>query len=68
VYWQSTPGEWLNRWREPLEDPRLQALFATLPGNVFKIEAGPQLLSVYWGEKGEEEVLQNIAKVLDTLA
>ncbi len=68
VYWQTTPGQWLNQWREPLADTRLQALFATLPGNVFKIEAGVQLLSLYWGEKGEEKVLQDIAAVLDALA
>ncbi len=68
VYWQSTPGEWLNQWREPLQEAHLQALFARLPGNVFKVEAGPQLLSLYWGEKGEEEVLQDIAQVLEALA
>lgn len=68
VYWQSTPGEWLNQWREPLQDARLQAQFERLPGNVFKVEATAQLLSLFWGEKGEEKLLQDIAGVLDALA
>ena len=67
-YWQSTPGEWLNQWREPLADERLQAQFGRLPANVLKVEATRQMLTLYWGERGEEEVLQDIAAVLDALA
>lgn len=68
VYWQSTPGQWLNQWREPLSDARLVSVFARLPGNVFKIEADTQMVCLYWGEKGEEKVLQDIAEALQVLA
>ncbi|MDE1167636.1 MAG: hypothetical protein PW845_20245 [Pseudomonas sp.] len=67
-YWQSTPGVWLNRWREPCEDPALLQHFATLPGNVYKVDAGPQLIALYWGEKGDVSVLQAIDGVLKALA
>lgn len=67
-YWQTEPGVWLNQWREPCDDARLQAQFRQLPGNVYKVEAGPQLLALYWGERGDSKVLQDIATVLKTLA
>ena len=67
-YWQTTPGVWLNQWREPCEDPVLIAQFASLPGNVYKVEAGPQLIALYWGESGEAAVLQDIAATLKALA
>ncbi|MEB0007388.1 hypothetical protein QN375_10385 [Pseudomonas sp. MH9.2] len=68
VYWQATPGVWLNQWREPCEDAQLMAQFSTLPANVFKVEAGPQMIALYWGERGEPEILQRISAVLKALA
>ena len=67
-YWQTEPGVWLNQWREPCTAPELSSHFATLPADVYKIEAGPQLIALYWGEKGDEKVLQDIAAVLKALA
>ena len=67
-YWQTTPGSWVNQWREPCEDTRVLAQLETLPGNVFKVEAGKQMLALYWGEKGEVADLTAIAAVLRALA
>jgi hypothetical protein len=67
-YWQTTPGCWVNQWCEPLAEARLQAAFAGLPANVFKVEAGAQMVNLYWGEKGQVEDLQAIARALETLA
>ncbi|WPO98495.1 hypothetical protein SFA35_17895 [Pseudomonas sp. HR96] len=67
-YWQTTPGTWLNQWREPCEDARLQPLLATLPANVYKVEAGEQMMTLYWGEKGEIKDLQAIDALLKALA
>lgn len=67
-YWQTTPGVWLNQWREPCEDAALLEQFGKLPESVFKIEAGSQMIALYWGEKGEPAVLQDIAQVIRTLA
>jgi hypothetical protein len=44
--------------------PHLQAL----PADVYKVEAGKQLIALYWAERGETEVLQRIATVLRALA
>ncbi|OCX21176.1 hypothetical protein [Pseudomonas graminis] len=68
VYWQMEPGVWLNQWRELCEDPRLLEQFKTLPADVYKVEAGKQLIALYWAERGEPEVLQHIAAVLKALA
>ncbi|WP_455912820.1 hypothetical protein [Pseudomonas syringae] len=68
VYWQMEPGVWLNQWREPCKDPRLLEQFKTLPADVYKVEAGKQLIALYWAERGEPEVLQHIAAVLKALA
>ncbi|MGE6387159.1 hypothetical protein ACQKEN_16040 [Pseudomonas sp. NPDC078416] len=68
VYWQMEPGVWVNQWREPCEDPRLLEQFKTLPADVYKVDAGKQLIAVYWAERGEPEVLQHIAAVLKALA
>jgi len=68
VYWQTAPGVWLNQWREPCEDPLLMAQFNTLPADVFKIEAGKQIIALYWAERGELEILQRISAVLKALA
>lgn len=67
-YWQSEPGLWLNRWREPCDDPRLAAQLAQLPKDVYQIEAGSQLLWIYWGEQGEEADLARVRAALQALA
>jgi hypothetical protein len=58
------PGQWVNQWREPLEDPVLLGCFAGLPADVYKIETTPQMVELYWGERGTAEDLQRIAEVL----
>ena len=68
VYWQITPGVWWNQWREPCEDARLCEAFARLPVSVYKIEADSRMLALYWSERGDKSVLQDIAQVLETLA
>lgn len=67
-YWQVTPGVWWNQWREPCEDPRLSEAFARLPATVYKVEADSRMLALYWSERGDKAVLQDIAQVLETLA
>lgn len=42
--------------------------FEKLPGNVYKIEADKQMITLYWGEKGEPQVLQQIDATLKALA
>ena len=68
AYWQVSPGVWWNKWREPCEDPRLAKALAVLPSNVYMIEATTQMIALYWGERGDESVLQNIAQALQDLA
>lgn len=67
-YWQSEPGVWVNQWREVLADEALLVHFRTLPANVFKVEADAQMIALYWGERGEAQVLHDIAAVLKALA
>ena len=68
AYWQAEPGIWLNQWRECCNDDALLAHFNTLPADVYKVEADQQMITLYWGEKGDAEVLQRIAAVLKALA
>jgi len=68
AYWQKSPGLWVNQWQEVCEDRALLNHFEKLPGNVFKIEADKQMIALYWGEKGETEVLQHIDATLKALA
>ena len=68
AYWQVNPGVWWNKWREPCEDTRLAKALAVLPSNVYMIEATTQMIALYWGERGDESVLQNIAQTLEDLA
>jgi hypothetical protein len=68
AYWQMEEGAWLNRWQEPCDDPLLLAQFATLPVDVFKVEADQQMITLCWAERGEKEDLQRIAAVLKALA
>jgi len=67
-YWQTSPGVWCNQWREPCADPRLAEVFARLPESVYKVEADTRMIALYWSERGEMAVLQDIAYALDTLA
>ncbi|WP_347905113.1 hypothetical protein [Pseudomonas purpurea] len=67
-YWQTAPGVWVNQWREVCQDESLLVHFGKLPANVYKIEADKQMIALYWGEKGEASVLQEIASVLKALA
>ncbi|EPN63663.1 hypothetical protein A245_11492 [Pseudomonas syringae pv. actinidiae ICMP 19096] len=41
---------------------------ATLPADVFKVEADNQMIALYWAERGEPEVLQRIDAMLKALA
>ena len=43
---------------------RLQAL----PADVYKVEATPQMISLFWGERGGEEELRAVAALLAQLA
>ena len=62
------PGVWVNQWQEACEDPALLNHFEKLPANVYKVEADKQMITLYWGEKGEAEVLQQIDATLKALA
>ncbi len=68
AYWQTEPGVWVNRWRECCIDEALMAQFRTLPADVYKIEVDEQMVALYWGERGDSQVLQRIAAVLKALA
>lgn len=68
VYWQTAPGEWLNQWREPCTDAALLERLATLPADVYKVEASRQMVALYWGERGGEVELQRVADLLAAVA
>ena len=63
-YWQNTPGQWLNQWREPCADDELLDALRRLPGDVYKVEATAQFLALYWGERGDSADLGRIAEFL----
>ena len=67
-YWQIAPREWVNQWREPCEDQALLAQLSVLPPTVFKVEADKQMIALYWNERGELSVLQDIAELLKAQA
>ena len=67
-YWQKAPGVWVNQWQETCQDESLVSHFRTLPANVYKVEADRQMIALYWGEKGDASVLQDISAVLKALA
>lgn len=67
-YWQLEPGVWVNQWQEACVDEQLLAHFATLPANVYKVEADRQMIALCWGEKGEVSDLQVIDTLLKALA
>jgi hypothetical protein len=67
-YWQVSPGVWCNQWREPCTEQRLSEVFARLPESVHKVEADTRMIALYWSERGEMAVLQDIAYALETLA
>jgi hypothetical protein len=68
IYWQVAPGQWHNQWREPCTDVLMLSRLQGLPGDVYKIEAGPQMVALYWGERGGEEELRRVAEVLAAVA
>ena len=41
---------------------------ASLPKDVYKVEASAQMVALYWGERGTAEDLQRIADALKSLA
>jgi len=67
-YWQTAPGVWVNQWREECVDEGVRGHLEKLPATVFKIEADKQMIALYWNERGELSVLQDIASVLKALA
>lgn len=67
-YWQAEPGQWLNRWREPCVDERLQLQLQGLPADVYKVEASKQMIALCWGEKPGPDSLARIAAALQALA
>ncbi|WP_459206107.1 hypothetical protein ACSMEV_16475 [Pseudomonas sp. MLB6B] len=67
-YWQVSPGVWWNQWREVCDEARLVAVFAELPESVYKVEADSRMLALYWGERGDEGVVETVKRALDTLA
>ena len=67
-FWQVSPGVWCNQWREPCEDPRFREALARLPASAYKVEADARMIALYWTERGDTAVLQDVAYVLETLA
>lgn len=67
-YWQTAPGQWCNQWREPCADAALLERLRGLPADVYKVESGPQMVALYWGERGGEAELRLIAELLAALA
>ncbi|WXL24174.1 hypothetical protein WG219_12560 [Ectopseudomonas mendocina] len=67
-YWQSEPGQWLNKWREPCEDATLLEQLLVLPGDVYKVEANAKVLALWWGERGGSEALEKVAAFIKARA
>ncbi|WP_017939232.1 hypothetical protein [Zestomonas thermotolerans] len=67
-YWQPEAGRWVSQWGEPCTDETLAQHLASLPADVYKIEADRQMIALYWGERGDAETLRRIAALLDALA
>lgn len=67
-YWQVAPGQWHNRWREPCAEPAHLVHLATLPTDVYQVEALGRMLALYWGEKGGEQELERVAAGMRALA
>lgn len=67
-YWQPSAGVWVNQWREPCTDVHLIPILAALPPDAYKAEAGSQLVSIFWGERGGQDELSRISKALKALA
>ena len=67
-YWQVAPGQWCNQWREPCADAAMLERLQALPADVYKVEASPQMISLFWGERGGEEELRAVAALLAQLA
>lgn len=67
-YWQEQSGQWCNQWREPCADAQLLVQLQSLPEDVYRIEATPQMLAVYWGERGAQPELDKVLTVMNELA
>jgi hypothetical protein len=67
-YWQTEPGQWVNKWREPCADTALLAQLMTLPVDAFKVEATAQMLAICWGERGEAQALESVVEFLNVKA
>ncbi len=39
-----------------------------LPASVYKVEADARMIALYWTERGDTAVLQDVAYALETLA
>lgn len=68
TYWQVAPGQWCNQWREPCTDAVMLERLQGLPADVYKVEAVPQMVALYWGERGGEDELRRIADLLAAVA
>lgn len=67
-YWQSAPGTWLNKWQEPCPDQALAEQLAGLPADVYQVEATPQMIALFWGERAQPDALPAIAAFLKARA
>ncbi|WP_252271601.1 hypothetical protein [Pseudomonas subflava] len=68
AYWQIAPGQWCNQWREPCADAAMLERLHGLPADVYKVEADTQMVSLYWGERGGENELRQVAEFLVSAA
>lgn len=62
-YWQQSPGQWVNEWREPCVDEALLEHLQPLPADVYKVDANSQVIAAYWGESSAPQTLT----LIDTL-
>ena len=60
--------QWFREPAGPQWHEALKTLLVSLPESVAGVGNGPQGLSVYWNEKGGEEVLEGLAKDLAELS
>lgn len=66
--WQIEPGRWVNQWREPLVDEQLLEQLASLPADLYRLQANAQSVTAYWGERGGSEALERVVKILQACA
>jgi hypothetical protein len=66
--WQPEAGRWVDQWRHAVSDPLLLEHLARLPADVYRLQANSQSVTVFWGERGGEPALVQVAAVLKALA